>query len=75
MTLKERYELRQQQWNEFHRWEREQPHFEREPARIIADLGAILSWLPAEVRLRDPDPEKIGIQIMRAALAFSTKQT
>lgn len=75
MTLKERYELRQQQWNEFHRWEREQPRFEREPARIIADLGAILSWLPAEVRLRDPDPEKIGIQIMRAALAFGTKQT
>ncbi len=70
MTLKEQYELRQCQWDEFHRWESEQPPIEREPADIIADLGAILSWLPISERLHDPDPEKIGIQKMRAALAL-----
>ena len=40
------------------------------PADIIADLGAILSRLPVSERLHDPDPEKIGIQKMRAALAL-----
>ena len=70
MTLKEHYALRQRQWDEFHRWESEQPSIEREPARIIADLGAIWSWLPTDVRLLDPDPEKVGIQKMRAALAL-----
>jgi hypothetical protein len=70
MSLKEQYELRQRQWDEFHRWENEQPAIDRQPANIIADLGAILSWVSVTERLRDPDPEKIGIQKMRAALAF-----
>jgi hypothetical protein len=75
MTLKEQYQLRQRQWDEFHRWESEQPLIEREPAAIIADLGAILSWMPAEARLHDPDPEKIGIQKMRAAHALIKHHT
>ena len=70
MTLKEQYEMRQRQWDEFHRWESRQPVVERTSENIIADLGAILSWLPGEERLRDPDPEKIGIQKMQAALAL-----
>ncbi len=70
MTLKEQYAFRQLQWDEFHRWESEQPLIERDPARIIADLGTIWSWLPPDVRLHDPDPEKTGIQKMRAALAI-----
>ena len=52
------------------RWEAEQPPVDREPGDIIADLGTIWSWLPPEVRERDADPEKIGIQKMRAALAL-----
>jgi hypothetical protein len=73
MTMKEQFELRQRQWDEFHRWESQQPPIERAPEDIIADLGAILSWLPASERLRDPDPEKTGIQKMRAALALITQ--
>jgi hypothetical protein len=70
MSTREQWELRRQQWERFNRWEAEQPPIERDPADIIADLGTLLSWLPPEERLRDPDPEKIGIQKMRAALAL-----
>ena len=70
MTLKEQYELRQRQWDEFHRWEAEQPPIDRDPASIIADLGTILRWVSHDERLHDPDPEKIGVLKMRAAMAF-----
>jgi hypothetical protein len=69
MTLKEQLAIRQRQWDAFHRWEAENPPPARDPADVIADLGAIYSWLPPEVRNTDPDPEKLGIQKMRAALA------
>ncbi len=75
MTLKQQYELRQRQWDDFHLWESEQPPVDREPAAIIADLGAILSWIPADARLHDPDPEKIGIRKMRAAHALLKHRT
>jgi len=70
MSTREQWELRRRQWEAFNRWEAEQAPIERDPADIIADLGTLLSWLPAEERLHDPDPEKIGIQKMRAALAL-----
>jgi hypothetical protein len=70
VTLKEQFEIRRRQWAAFHRWEAAQPTVERDPAEIIADLGAIWSWLPPEVRLEDPDPAKEGIRRMRAALAL-----
>ncbi|MBI3666585.1 MAG: hypothetical protein HY236_10250 [Acidobacteria bacterium] len=69
MTLRQQLRQRQQQWAEFHRWEAQQPPVERAPADILADLGAIWSWFPPEVRTRDEDPQKLGIQAMRAALA------
>jgi hypothetical protein len=69
MTLREQLVERRRQWEAFNRWEEQQPPLERTPARIVADLGAILSWIPEEDRLRDPDPEKRGIQILRAACA------
>lgn len=68
MTLKEQIEIRRRQWERFNRWEQEQPPVERTPAQILADLGTIWTWLPPEVRQADPDPEKLGIQKMRAAL-------
>ena len=68
-TLREQVEERQRQWAEFHRWEARQPPLEREPARILADLGTIWSWLPPEVRAEDPDPQKRGVQAMHAALS------
>ena len=67
MTLREQLEIRKQQWEAFNRWEEEQPQVEREPGKILADLGAIWSWLPREVREHDPDPEKIGIQKMQSS--------
>jgi hypothetical protein len=70
VTLKEQHEIREQQWAEFHRWEATQPLPERAPADILADLDTIWDWLPPEVRAEDPDPEKLGIQKMRAALAL-----
>ena len=69
MTLKEQLELRERQWAAFHAWEAEQPPIERPAADILADIGAIWEWLPPEIRLEDPDPEKLGIRKMRAALA------
>ena len=42
----------------------------RDPAAVLADLSFLLSFVaPAEL-LRDPDPEKLGIQKMRAGLAL-----
>lgn len=66
--LQEEVEQRRRQWQAFHRWEAEQPPEERAPAEILADLGTIWEWLPAEERGRDPDPEKKGVQAMHAAL-------
>ncbi len=71
MREREMYEARRRQWEAFRRWQEEQPLTERAPARILADLGAVLSWLPADVRTADPDPEKLGIQVLKKALALT----
>lgn len=68
MTLREQLEMRRQQWAAFHRWERENPAPARDPGEVLADLGAIWNWLPPAVRSADPDPQKLGIRKMRAAL-------
>ncbi len=61
---------RLEQWRRFNEWEARQPlPPPRDPADVLADLSAILDWLPPEVRNEDPDPRKLGIQKMRAALA------
>jgi hypothetical protein len=69
MTRKEQLDIRRQQWEAFNRWESENPAPAREPAEILADLGTIWNWMPPEVRAEDPDPQKLGIQRMRSALA------
>jgi hypothetical protein len=69
MTLRQQLELRRRQWVAFNRWEAAHPASARDPGEILADLGAIWSWLPPEVRMEDPDPKKLGIRKMRAALA------
>ena len=51
-------------------WEARQPPIERPPAEILADLGLLLGFVSEEERRRDPDPEKLGIQPMRAILAL-----
>ena len=67
--LRRQVEERERQWKKFHEWEARQPLEQRDPARILADVGTIWSWLPPEVRAEDPDPQKTGIQAMRAALS------
>jgi 2-amino-4-hydroxy-6-hydroxymethyldihydropteridine diphosphokinase len=67
-NLQQEAERRRGQWQAFHRWEADQPPEDRTPAEIVADLGTIWEWQPDEERIRDPDPEKKGIQAMHAAL-------
>jgi hypothetical protein len=69
MITAEQWRERQKQWELFNRWEAEQPFVEADPADSIANIGAILDWAPPEVLAEDPDPEKRGIQILRAAFA------
>jgi hypothetical protein len=68
MTLKAQFEERERQWRLFHDWEEAQLPADRPLADIFADLGAVWSWLPEEVRLADPDPEKHGVRAYHAAL-------
>jgi hypothetical protein len=49
MKLRDQWEHRRRQWAEFNRWEAEQPPVDRAAGDIIADLGFIWTWLPAEV--------------------------
>ena len=69
MITAEQWRERKKQWEFFNRWEAEQPLGDRRPADSIADIGAILDWAPPEVLTEDPDPEKRGIQVLRAAFA------
>ena len=55
---------------EFNRWEEWNPTPARSPEAVLADLGFLMSLVPREERRRDPDPEKLGIQKMRQALAL-----
>jgi hypothetical protein len=69
VTLRDEIEERNRQWRLFHEWEETQPVIDREPSAILADLGALLQWCPANLLQNDPDPEKLGIAKMRAALS------
>jgi hypothetical protein len=68
MTLKEQVEQYHRALAEFNRWESMHPAPERSAAAIAADLGFLLSRVSREERLRDPDPEKQGIQRMHATM-------
>lgn len=67
MTFKQQIELRRRQWEAFNRWEEQQPPVQRDSAQMLADLGAVLQWIPRHDRLLDPDPEKRGVQVLFAA--------
>jgi hypothetical protein len=67
MISKQDWVERKKQWEIFNRWEAEQPPIERDAADLIADVGAILDWMPPEVLREDPDPEKRGAQILLLA--------
>jgi len=63
---------RGRQWAAFNEWERSAPPAERTPAACVADVGALYAWFSSDTKSVDPDPEKLGIQAMRAALARLT---
>ena len=69
VTLREQVEERNRQWRLFHEWEAAQPPVDRDAARLVADVGAMLQWMPAEARVLDPDPDKLGIRKMIEALS------
>jgi hypothetical protein len=60
---------RGRQWAQFNEWERSALPPERTPAACVADVGALYEWFSCDTKSVDPDPEKLGIQSMRAALA------
>jgi hypothetical protein len=70
VTLRDQIDERNRQWRLFHEWEAEQPPVSREPSAIVADLGLLLQWCPQDLISSDPDPDKLGIAKMRAALAL-----
>jgi hypothetical protein len=74
VTLKAQLESYLDRMAAFNQWEAEQSPQERSPAAILADLGFLLSFVSVEDRLRDPDPEKLGIQRMRALLACVSRK-
>jgi hypothetical protein len=41
MTLKEQYEMRQRQWDEFHRWESQQPPKGRTPEKMTIHVVSL----------------------------------
>ena len=69
MNLREQIEEQNRQWRLFHEWEATLALEDRDASRLIADVGTILEWMPAEARLYDPDPEKIGVRKMQEALS------
>ena len=70
MITKQEWELRQSQWDAFHKWEASQDPDPCPPAEAIGDLGAILDWLPEDVQRQDADPAKTGIRRMHAILGL-----
>ena len=70
MITKQDWELRQSQWDAFHKWEASQEPDPCSAEAAIGDVGAILEWLPEDVRRQDPDPDKTGIRRMHAILGL-----
>lgn len=71
---RQEWEEREQQWREFHTWEAENLAPERESSAVLADLSFLLRQVPVEEILLDPDPDKLSIRRMRAALAAISRR-
>ena len=68
MISREEWLERKRQFEAFNRWEEQQAPEEVDPAQLVADIGAIRDWLPFEVQIEDPDPEKLGLRRLLNAL-------
>jgi hypothetical protein len=70
MITKDDWERRQSQWAAFHAWEPSRDPDPSPGAAAIGDLGAILEWLPEDVRRDDSEPAKTGIRRMQAIVGL-----
>ena len=64
------WSLRQQQWAEYRRWAASEPSPEVSGEDAMANVGTILTWIPASVRQEERDPEKRGVQRMHFLLGL-----
>jgi hypothetical protein len=56
-------------WREYNAWaEANAGPDPRTPQQIMSDLELLYRNVPEELRLRDPDPEKLGIQNLHRIL-------
>jgi hypothetical protein len=62
------WDLRQSQWAEHQRWVDAQAPPEVDPEQVIADLGALLEWMPTSTQVEVVDPAKLGVQRMHFLL-------
>ena len=74
VTLRDEFDERNRQWRLFHEWEAQQPPVSRDLSAVFADLSALRRLCPPELLSAVPDPEKVGIARMRAALALLSGQ-
>lgn len=66
--VKELVARRRECLERFSEWERTHPCFPS-PADAIADLGALLQWIPKDLRSSDPDPDRDGIRTLHRLLS------
>jgi hypothetical protein len=70
MMDKAAWRLRQQQWRQYHLWAESQPPADHPPDLALADIGAILEWLPEAVRHEERDPDRSGVRRMHSILGL-----
>ena len=67
------WERRRQQWLEYRRWAESEPPALHPPEEALADLGAILEWIPRQVRLEERDPQRLGVRRMDYLLSLLSR--
>lgn len=73
MTLADQLMERERQWRGFHSAYVGEDVPVRDPSAVLADLSFLLTFCSPEDLARDPDPEKVGIAKMRAALGLVSR--
>ena len=71
MALKQQVEEYRRRMEEFNRWESENPPPQKPAKAVLADLSFLLRYVSPDELMRDPDPEKVGVQKLRRALALA----
>jgi len=64
------WSVRQQQWAEYRRWAQAETPLLLAPEDSIADIGALLEWIPESTRNEMPDPDRRGVRRMHSLLGL-----